>query len=381
MRVLDLFLELCALPSPPGEERAVADRVASELRALGLDVVEDDAGAAIGSTIGNLYARLEPAEEGVPLFLCAHLDTVPPQGPLAPVVEGGVVRNAGGTILGADDKSAVAAMLEAARRIVEEGLPQAGIELVFTAKEEVGLQGAYAFDTSRLQARLGFVYDQAGPIGEVVIGAPSAYQLDVTFTGRSAHAGMAPEEGRSAIVAAAKAIADLRLGRLDEETTANVGTIEGGTARNVVPDRCFLRAEARGHDEGKLADLVGEMEEIFAFAASLADCQVETRLERSYRAYRFRPDDLVVRLADAALRRLGVEPCHVLSGGGSDANVLNERGIPCLVLANGMTDIHTPEERIAVADLERMVEVTLALVDEARRAGMGAEERLDFRRR
>lgn len=367
-RVLDLFLELCAIPSPPGEERAVADRVIAELRALGLDVVEDGAGPAIGSTMGNLYAHLAPTEGGLPIFLCAHLDTVPPEGPLQPVVEDGVVRNAGGTILGGDDKSAVAAMLEAVRRLVEEGRPQAGVELVFTAKEEVGLRGAYAFDHTRLRARLGYVYDQAAPIGEIVLGAPSAFQLDVTFTGRSAHAGMAPEEGRSAIAAAARAIADLRLGRIDEQTTANVGTIEGGTARNIVPDRCFFRAEARSHDENTLADLVREMEETIAFAAALGECEAQTTVERSYRAYRFRRDDQVVRLACAALRRTGFQPSFALTGGGADANVFNERGIPCLVLANGMTDIHTPDERIAVGDLEAMVEVTLALVDEARRA-------------
>jgi len=367
-RVLDLFLELAAIPSPPGEERAVADRVIGELRALGLDVAEDDAGPRIGSSMGNLYARLPPTAAGVPIFFCAHLDTVPPEGPLEPVVEDGVVRNGAGTILGGDDKSAVAAMIEAARRLLQEGRPHPGVELVFTAKEEVGLRGAYAFDHTRLRARLGYVYDQAAPIGEIVLGAPSAFQLDVAFNGRSAHAGMAPEEGRSAIAAAARAIADLRLGRIDEETTANVGTIEGGTARNIVPERCFFRAEARSHDEAKLADLVREMEETIAFAAALADCEAQTTVERGYRAYRFRPEDEVVRLACAALRRSGFEPSFAVTGGGADANVFNERGIPCLVLANGMTDIHTPGERIAVSDLEAMVEVTLALVDEARRA-------------
>jgi tripeptide aminopeptidase len=365
--VLDLFLELVSIPSPPGEERLVAERVREELRALGLEVAEDDAGPKIGAAVGNLYARLPPTAPGVPIFFCAHLDTVPPAGPLRPVVEDGVVRNRGGTILGGDDKSAVAAMLAAVRRIVEEGRAHAGLELVFTAKEEVGLRGASAFDCSRLCARYGYVYDQAGPIGEIVLGSPSAFQIDVVFSGRSAHAGMAPEEGRSAIAAAARAIADLRLGRIDEETTANVGTIEGGTARNVVPERCFFRAEARSHDEAKLADLVREMEETIAFAAALGDCEAETTVERSYRAYRFRPEDEVVRLACAALRSSGFEPSFALSGGGADANVFNERGIPCLVLANGMTDIHTPDERIAVSDLEAMVEVTLALVEAALR--------------
>src|SRR6476660_6483112 len=216
--VVDLFTELAAIPSPPGEERAVADVVIGYLRDLGLSVDEDDAGQKVGSNIGNVYCRLEATDGGNPIFLCAHLDTVPPEGPIEPVVEDGVVRNAAGTILGGDNKAAVAAMLEGTRRIVSEGRPHAGIELVFTTKEEVGLVGAAAFDATRLEADLGFVYDHAAPIGEVVIGAPSARAFEVRFHGRAAHSGIAPEEGRSAILAAARAIADLRLGRIDDVT-------------------------------------------------------------------------------------------------------------------------------------------------------------------
>ena len=365
--MLSLFLDLAALPSPPGEERAVADRVREYLSALGLEVDEDDAGARIGSTMGNLFVRIPPSgSTGTPIFLCAHLDTVPLEGPVEPVVgEDGFVRNGGGTILGADNKSAVAAMLEATARLLDEGRSHAGIELLFTPMEEVGLCGAEAFDEQRLQARAGYVYDHAGAIGEVILGAPYQTKLEVAFHGRAAHAGMFPEEGRSAIAAAARAIADLRLGRLDEETTANVGRIEGGTARNVVPERCTFAAEARSHDEGKLAELVQEMLETVTFAASLAECEVETQVEGSSRGYRFRRDDLPVRLATAALEQAGQEPSFILSGGGADANVFNERGLECLNLANGMTDIHTPDERIAVDDLETMVEVTLALVEVA----------------
>jgi tripeptide aminopeptidase len=366
--VLSLFLELAALPSPPGEERAVADRVLDYLRALGLQPDEDDAGPRIGSSMGNVLCRVPPSEgaKGTPLFLCAHLDTVPPEGPMEPVVgEDKVVRNAAGTILGADNKAAVAAMLEAAARLADGERPHAGVELLFTPKEEVGLRGAAAFDAGQLAARVGYVYDHAGPIGEVILGAPYQRKLDVQFHGRAAHAGMFPEEGRSAIAAAARAIADLRLGRLDAETTANVGRIEGGTARNVVPEHCRFSAEARSHDERKLADVVQEMLETVTFAATLADCEVETQVEGSARGYRFRRDDLAVRMAATALERAGRPPRYILSGGGADANVFNERGLECVNLANGMTDIHTPEERIAVADLETMVEVTLALVEVA----------------
>jgi tripeptide aminopeptidase len=366
--VLDLFLELAAIASPSGEERPVADRVLGYLRDCGLTPDEDATGPEVGSTMGNVYVSLEPTTDGEPLFFCAHLDTVPPSGELCPVVEDGIVRNAGGTILGGDNKAAVAAMLEAVRRVYEEGRPHAGIELVFTPKEEVGLLGAEAFDETRLSARTGFVYDQQGPVGEIVLGAPTQRSLQVKFHGRAAHAGMVPEDGRSAIAAAARAIADLRLGRLDEETSANVGLISGGTARNIVPEWCTFEAEVRAHDEQRLGDVVGEMLETIAFAASAADCEVETSVQESYHAYRFRRADVAVQLAADALTQVGYTPSYALTGGGADANVFNLRGLECVNLANGMTDIHTPDERIAVADLDAMVDVTLALLDLARDA-------------
>jgi tripeptide aminopeptidase len=363
--VLELFIELASIPSPPGRERLVADRVAGYLRDLGLDVDEDDAGAQIGSDAGNLYCRIAPKAPGTPLFLCAHLDTVEPSGPIEPVVDEGVVRNAGGTILGADNKAAVVAMLEGTRRILNEGRVHAGLELVFTPKEEVGLRGAGAFDAQRLQAKLGYVYDQAGPIGEVVLGAPFAATLDLRFHGRAAHSGIAPEEGRSAIAAAARAVADLRLGRIDEETTANVGVINGGTARNIIPEWCSVTAEARSHDERKLADIVQEILDSAAFAAGVGECELESEVSPGYHGYRFRPGDEPVRLACAALEQAGHRPRFVLSGGGADANVFNERGVPCVNLSNGMAEIHTPDEHIAVDDLTGMVDVTLALVEAA----------------
>jgi tripeptide aminopeptidase len=369
---LDLFLELARLRTPPGRERAAADVVSRYLRDLALDVHEDGAGAVVGGDTGNLLARL-PATDGaggVPIVLCAHLDTVPAEGSIEPVLEDGVVRNAAGTILGADNKSAVASMLVAAATILRENRPHAGIELLFTPKEEVGLLGAFAFDHTRLEAKLGYVYDQAAPVGQVILGAPTQRSLHVRYHGRPAHAGMVPEEGRSAIAAAARAIADLRLGRLDEQTTANVGTIAGGTARNIVPEWCSFEAEARSHDERVLADLVQEMLDSITFAAQATDCEVETRIEENYKGYRFRRDDVPVRLVDAALRRVGVEPSYALTGGGADANVFNARGLPCVNVANGMAEIHTPDEHVAVVDLDRMVDVTLALVEEARTAAL-----------
>jgi tripeptide aminopeptidase len=365
--VLDLFVELAAVPSPPGEERAVADLVTRYLRDCGLDVDEDGTAGETGSTMGNLYTRVEATSTGgEPLLLCAHLDTVPPTAKIEPTVdEAGVVRNGAGTILGADDKAAVAVMLDAVRRTLAERKPHAGIELLFTPKEEVGLIGAYAFDHSRLQAKLGYVYDQAAPIGTVILGAPFSRSLEVTFHGRAAHSGMHPEDGRSAIAAAARAITELRLGRVDDLSTANVGTITGGTATNIVPEWCTFVAEARSHDESRLADLIQEMQDAITFAAGVADCDVETKMRKSYRGYRFTRSDRAVALAASALTRCGHEVSYELSGGAADANVFNERGLQCVNLANGMTHIHTPDEHISVTDLEAMVDVTLALLDEA----------------
>jgi tripeptide aminopeptidase len=365
--LVDLFLELCAIPSPSGRERIVADRVGAYLTDLGLEWDEDDAGTRLDGDAGNIYCRIPASNgSGTPIFLCAHTDTVPPEKAIEPVVsEEGVVRNAAGTILGSDNKAAVVVLLEAARRILDEGRQHAGIELLFTAQEEVSLRGADAFDHTRFVAQTGFVYDQGAPIGEIVLGSPHGRLLDFRFHGRAAHAGMAPEDGRSAVAAAARAIADFRLGRIDEQTSANVGVITGGTARNVVPEWCSFTAEVRSHDERKAVELVREMLETAAFAASLGECEVESEVRPSFPGYRFRESDAPVALAATALRAAGFEPTYALSGGGADANVFNARGLSCVNLANGMMEIHTPDEHIAVQDLDAMVDVTLSLVDAA----------------
>ena len=367
--LVPLFLDLCAIPSPPGHERRVADRVIDYVSGLGLESIEDDAGERIGGDTGNIVVSVEPTvATGRRIFLCAHLDTVQPEDEIRPVLEDGVVRNEANTILGADNKAAVVVMLDAVRSILSEGRPHAGIELLFTPQEETGGDGAKAFDTSALKAGLGFVFDHAAPIGDIVQVAPFQTTLDVTFAGRKAHAGIAPEEGRSAIAAAAKAVSELRLGRLDEETTSNVGVISGGTARNIVPDRCQLTAEARSLNEATLRSVVAEMVDSISFAASLAECEVEIAMEDKYSGYRFTPDEPIVTLGEQALRTVGYEPRLVDCGGGADANVFNVAEIPCLNLANGMAKIHSPDEEIAVADLEGMRDVTLALIECAAQA-------------
>jgi tripeptide aminopeptidase len=363
---LAFFLELARLVTPSGRERATADRCAAYLREFGIEVVEDDAGPRINGDTGNLYARLEPTAEGTPIFFCAHTDTVPASMAIDPRIDGDYVVNANETILGADNKATVAGMLDAVRRIVRDGIPHAGIELVLTPQEEVGLQGAKAFDASRLAARIGFVYDHAGPLGGIVMAAPGQNTISLAFRGQAAHAGIAPEEGRSAIAAAGKAIAAMRLGLIDEETTANVGTIAGGVARNVVPPSCVVEAEVRSRDMDRLAEETAYLLEVAATAAADAGCSLETAVREEYAAYRFRRADLVVRLARQALDAAGIPVREEETGGGADAHVFNQQGIPCVVLTSGMERIHGPGERILAADVDRMSEITVQLVAAAR---------------
>ena len=313
--VLGLFLELAAIPSPPGEERAVADVVIQRLRALGVEPDEDGAGAAIGSQIGNIYAWFAPTVEGgSPIFLNAHLDTVPPTAPIRPEVRNGIVVNAEETILGADNKAAVAAMVAAVEQIHEQGIDHAGIELVLTPMEEIGLRGAKEFDVTRLHAGFGYCYDHAAPIGNVVTAAPTQRTLRLRFKGRAAHSGIAPEQGRSAIAAAARAIADMRLGRIDAATTANVGLIQGGIAGNIVPPECTVMAEARSRDPGRAAELAREMLDAATHAANLYECELESTISSEYEGYRFTRAHPAVKLAHAALETCGHVPQSIESG-------------------------------------------------------------------
>jgi tripeptide aminopeptidase len=365
--VLDLFRDLAAIPSPSGRERAVADRTLEFLRDLGLEPTEDDAGARIGSDMGNIYVALPPTDggDGTPIFLNAHLDTVPPTAPIDPEVRNGVVVNRHDTILGADNKAAVAVMLEAFARLAS-GTPHAGVELVLTPMEEVGLRGARAFDTGRLQARFGYCYDHAAPIGNVVLAAPTQKSLELRFLGRAAHSGIAPEDGRSAIAAAARAVADMQLGRIDEATTANVGLIRGGVAGNIVPPECRVWAEARSRDADRLREQVQSMLDAATYAANLSDCELESRIISEYEGYRFARTHEAVRLISQALDGCGYPVTYIESGGGADANVFNAAGVPCVNVCNGMAEIHTASEHIAVADLEGMLAVTMGLIETAR---------------
>lgn len=365
-RLGETFAELCAIESPFGRERACAQRVAAELRGMGLEVEEDDAAAAAGAECGNLLARL-PGRAERTVLLCAHLDTVETTAPVEPVVVDGGWENAHDGILGADNKAAVAVILQVARRAAIEGSP-VGLELLFTVSEENALGGAKAFDAGRLRAEFGYVFDHASPIGEVVVASPTYYRIAAEFLGRAAHAGIRPEDGRSAILAAAHAVAAMPLGRLDEQTTANVGSIAGGVgSTNVVPARCRLLAEARSLDPERVEAAVARIVDALTDGAAAAECDLDLTTEKLFEGYRTKPSAPAVVAAEAALRATGYEPRRIVTGGGSDANALAVAGLECVNLANGTERNHEPTERVSIVALDGMLDVTLALIEEAAR--------------
>jgi tripeptide aminopeptidase len=361
-RLHGTFAELCRIESPFGHERACAERVTVELRALGLDVSEDGAAALAGAECGNLLARVD-GEADTSFLLCAHLDTVALAAPVEPVLTDGGWENANDGILGADNKAAVAVLLELARRCTVER-PPIGIELLFTVCEENALAGAKAFNVGALRSAFGYVFDHASPIGEVVLASPTYYRLGADFHGAAAHAGIRPEAGRSAIAAAAHAIAAMRLGRLDEETTANISRIDGGGATtNVVPERCRIEGEARSLDDSKVEAVVAELVDRVHDGANALECDVDVTLERLFQGYRTRPSAPQVAAAEAALRACGHEPRRIVTGGASDANAFEAAGFACTNLANGTERNHQPDERVSAAALEGMLDVALALVN------------------
>ncbi len=372
------FAELCRIASPSGSERACAERVVAELRGLGVSTLEDDAGSRAGSECGNLLARI-PAGEGAAspaprMLLCAHLDTVPLLAPVEPVLVDGFWENANEGVLGADNKAAVAVMLALARHACRHGCA-IELELLFTVCEETALAGSRAFDAGRLSSDFGYVFDHASPIGEVVVDSPTHFRIEADFRGAAAHAGIRPEQGRSAILAAARAISAMRIGRLDEQTTVNVGTIAGGSAMNVVPERCSLVAEVRSLDETQAEATVAEVVDRLHEAANLPECEcdVDIAVQRTFSGFHLTPSKRAVRVAEAALRRCGHEPVRIVSGGASDANALLVDGVEVVNLANGTERNHEPGERVSVTALEQMLDVALALLDEAAASAQGTE--------
>jgi len=358
-RLRERFVRLCETPSPTGAERAVADDVAAELRALGAEVTEDDAAEAARAGAGNVIARV-PGRSDRWVSFFAHLDTVPEPGAIEVELVDGVFRSRGETILGADNKAAVAVLVELAARALA-AQPAVGLELVFTVAEEDGLRGAKELDLALLRSRFGYALDHASPIGEVITAAPTYQRIVAEFEGVEAHAGIRPEDGHSAIEAAAAAVGAMPLGRLDERTTANVGVIRGGVASNVVAGECRVECEARSLDEASVAEATATIVDACTWAATERGCDVDVDVIEVFRGYRQSPSSTAVAIARDALQRCRIEPREVATGGGSDANALVARGFECVLLANGTEANHTPKESVGAGRLDEMLGVCEAI--------------------
>lgn len=370
-RLKRLFLELVQIDSLSRHEREIALRLKRELEDVGAVCQFDSAGDAVKGNTGNLVGRLAGTVSDAPaLLLCAHMDTVVPGEGVKPIIEGDIVRTDGTTVLGGDDKSGCAIICEALRQVREHNIPHGPIDVVFTICEEVGLLGAKHLDLSMVSAREGIVFDSDAP-GYLFVRAPGAQALRFTVKGLEAHAGMCPERGISAIKVASEAIAAMRLGRIDDETTANLGLIQGGRAINIVPNEVTVRGEARSRDAAKLAAQIEHMVACFKDAAARASVTIEGKrvtaeldysVTPEYAAMNVPDDAPLVRKVVEAASRTGRVVKPEAMGGGCDANIFNQRGLTVANLGTGMRDIHTVREWLNVNDMIATAEVTLELI-------------------
>jgi len=370
-RLKALLLELIRIDSISRRERDIALRLKRELESMGAEVQIDDTGEKVGGNVGNLIARFHgTAFAALPLLLSAHMDTVVPGEGVRPVIEGDMIRSDGTTVLGGDDKSGLAIICEVVRSLQQHKIPHGDLEVVFTICEEVGLLGAKHLDTSRLKARYGLVLD-SDDVGCLFTRAPAADRMEFRIHGLEAHAGVCPEQGISAIRVASQAIGRMRLGRIDHETTANVGIIQGGLATNIVPQMVLVKAEARSHDEAKLQAQTEHMQRCFEEAAAAARVElngvrhaarVEAEIQRDYPKMAVPDSSTIVRLVMEAAKNLGYSVRTMATGGGCDANIFNGKGVESANLGTGMQAIHTLNERLNVQDLYKAAEIVFETV-------------------
>ena len=361
-RLVDEFLDLVKIDSASKDERLMADVLKAKLESFGFAVSEDDAAAKIGGTAGNVIGILEGDKDAPPLLFCAHMDRVHPGLGIKPQLKDGVITSDGTTILAADDVAGIVAILEAVRIIQEEKIPHGRLEVLFTVAEEGGLYGAKSVDATQFKAKAGFFMDAGGPVGTIVTAAPAQKGLKATIHGKAAHAGVAPEEGISAILVAAQAITQMKLGRIDPETTANIGVIHGGAATNIIPDKVELQGEARSLNNDKLDQQMDSM--VAALNKACADYGItaDIRVDHSYSAFGLTEDDYAVELAVKAAEAIGLQPSIESTGGGSDANIINGCGIPSVVLGMGYTGVHTTAEAISVEQLLAAAKYVLSII-------------------
>ena len=366
-RVLETFLDLVRIDSPSRHEAVAAAYCEGALREAGCGVRFDDTAPVTGSDTGNLIAVL-PATAGCAgaVALSAHMDNVEPCCGVRPVIEDGIVRSSGDTVLGGDDKAGVAAIIEAVRSVAESGAAHPEVTVVLTVREEDSLVGATAFDASAFPAGAPcYVLDAGGAPGTIILGSPCHYEFVAEFEGRASHAGAAPEAGRSAISMAAQAVAAMPHGRIDETTTANVGMIEGGSAVNVVPERCTLRGECRSIDRSRAERVKDAIERACKDAAEASGGSVDVRWRFDYDATNYAPEDDIVERAVRAARACGLEPRMENSGGGADANAFATKGVSAITLGIGMANYHALDEYIAVRDIEDTARLAEALIFQA----------------
>ncbi|MBP1176990.1 tripeptidase T [Paenibacillus jamilae] len=366
-RIVQEFMELVQVDSETKNEQEISRVLKEKFNALGLEVMEDDSRERTGHGSGNLIVtwKAEGVEQAPKLFFTCHMDTVTPGKGIKPQLgEDGWIRSDGSTILGSDDKAGIAALFEAIRVVREQNIPHGQIQFVITAGEESGLMGARAMKPEVLDSDFGYALDSNGEVGSICIAAPTQARIEMKITGKSAHAGVNPEDGISAIQVASKAISKMKLGRIDKETTANIGSFEGGGATNVVCDFVLIRAEARSIVQEKVNHQIQHMREALETTTREFGAQGEFRSEVIYPAFSFTEHDEVVQVAQRAIQGLGLATSTFHSGGGSDANVFNGLGIPTVNLAVGYQNIHTTEEKIKADDLVKVAEVVIALIQE-----------------
>lgn len=361
-RVVNEFIELIKIDSHSGKEGEVAKVLVKKLEELGLEVTIDDAGKKAGGETGNVIAKLKGTKNGPTILFSSHMDTVTPGEGIKPIIKDGVIHSDGTTVLGSDDKAGIAAILEGIKYIKENNIEHSDVEIVFSIWEEGGLFGAKYLDTSKVSAKYGFVLDSGGSPGEIIIQGPAQDKVNAKIIGIPAHAGVAPEEGVSAIMIAAKAIDNMKLLRIDEETTANIGTISGGQATNIVAPEVLIKAEARSINEEKLNAQTAHMVEMFEKAAKDLGGKVEMDVERMYPAFNIDPNEDVVQKIVEVFNRIGIKGYTTSTGGGSDTNILNGYGIKAVNLGIGMKKPHTLEEYIKIQDLVDSAKMVVELI-------------------
>ncbi len=364
INVVEEFMAMASLNSPSRREAPVADYLVTRLRELGLDPLVDDSAPLTGSDTGNVVVRVPGNTAGPTILLGAHMDTVGPTEGMTPILRDGVIYSNGETVLGADDKAGIAIILAVLAGLQAENTPHGDIEIVFSVQEEVGLFGVKHLKAD-LHAAYGYILDSSEDVGSIIDRAPSKVDLDFVLEGKAAHAGVCPEKGINAIVAAASAVARLRTGRIDAQTTLNVGIISGGKARNIVPDRAEVAIEVRSTDKEKLEREVQAVLTAFDEAAAVSGARLTVRREAPFEAFIIPESHPAVANAFRAARSIGMEPRLRPTGGGMDANVFNSRGLPCVGLGLGVADPHSPQEHIPVAQLEAGVRFLKALLTEA----------------